>query len=93
MVSVDTLSDAGQKLLEGIKEFQTGNYDNAIREFKKTLASHPKGAAAVQCIYNTGVCYSKLRLWREAENQFQQIIERYGRHELAAQSLFLKALT
>jgi tetratricopeptide (TPR) repeat protein len=93
MVSVDTLSDAGQKLLSGIKEFQAGNYDNAIREFKKTLATYPTGPVAVQCIYNNGVCYCKLRLFKEAENQFQQILERYTKHELAAQSLFLKALT
>jgi tetratricopeptide (TPR) repeat protein len=93
MVSMDTLSDAGQKLLAGIKEFQAGNYDNAIREFKKTLAAYPTGSAAVQCIYNSGVCYCKLRLFKEAENQFQQILERYGHHELAAQSMFLKALT
>ncbi|MBN1129364.1 MAG: tetratricopeptide repeat protein [Chitinispirillaceae bacterium] len=93
MVSVDTLSDAGQKLLAGIKEFQARNYDNAIREFKKTIAAYPTGPVAVQCLYNSGVCYCKLRLFREAENQFQQILERYGKHELAAQALFLKALT
>jgi tetratricopeptide (TPR) repeat protein len=93
MVSVDTLSDAGQKLLSGIREFQAGNYDNAIREFKKTLASYPTGSVAVQCLYNCGICYCKLRLFKEAENQFQQILERYGHHELAAQALFLKAFT
>jgi tetratricopeptide (TPR) repeat protein len=93
MVSVDTLSDAGQKLLSGIREFQAGNFDNAIREFKKTLASYPTGPVSVQCLYNSGICYCKLRLFREAENQFAQIIERYGRHELAGQALFLKALT
>jgi tetratricopeptide (TPR) repeat protein len=93
MVSVDTLSDAGQKLLLGIREFQAGNFDNAIREFKKTLAAYPTGSVAVQCIYNSGICYCKLRLFKEAENQFSQILERYGRHELAGQALFLKALT
>jgi tetratricopeptide (TPR) repeat protein len=93
MVSVDTLSDAGQKLLAGIREFQNGNFDNAIREFKKTLAAYPTGSVAVQCLYNSGICYCKLRLFREAENQFAQILERYGRHELACQALFLKGLT
>jgi tetratricopeptide (TPR) repeat protein len=93
MVTVDTLSDAGQKLLGGIREFQAGNFDKAIREFKKTLAAYPAGAAAVHCMYNTGICYFKLRLLKDAENQFQQVLDRYPRHVLAPQALFLKALS
>lgn len=92
MVFVDTLSDAGQKLLLGIRQFQAGNFDNAVREFKKTLVLNPTGPVAAQCIYDIGVCYFKLRLLKEAENQFQQILDRYPGHELAAQSSFLKAL-
>jgi tetratricopeptide (TPR) repeat protein len=92
MVTSDTLSDAGQKLIAGIRAFQCGDYDKAVREFKKTLASYPSGPIAVQCLYDIGVSYFKLRLLKEAENQFQQILDRYPTHELAAQSSFLKAL-
>jgi tetratricopeptide (TPR) repeat protein len=93
MVTADTLSDAGQRLLGGIREFQAGNYDKAVREFKKALAAYPSGQTAVQCLYNTGICYYKLRLFKDAENQFQQILDRYPQNTLAAQALFLKALT
>lgn len=93
MLTVDTLSDAGQKLLGGIHEFTGGNFDKAIREFRKVLADHPSGTVAVHCLYNTGICYLKLRLFREAENQFQQVLQRYGRHPVAAKCLFFKAVT
>ncbi len=93
MLTVDTLSDVGQQLLEGIHLFAAGKYDEAIRAFKKVLARNPSGTVAVHCLYNTGICYLKLRLLKEAENQFQQILDRYGRHPVAAQSLFLKAVT
>ena len=93
MMTVDTLTDIGQQLLAGIHEFTAGNYDNAIREFKKVLAENPRGAVSVHCLYNTGVCYFKLGLFKEAENQFQQILDRYPQNPIAAQSLFLKALS
>ena len=93
MLTVDTLSDAGQKLLAGIHAFSDGNYDNAIKEFRKVLAEHPSGTVAVHCLYNTGICYLKLRLFKEAENQFQQVLERYGRHSVAAKCLFFKGVT
>ena len=93
MMAVDTLTDLGQQLISGINEFMQGNYDNAIREFKKTLAAYPRGTASVHCLYNTGICYFKLNLFKEAENQFQQILDRFPSHPVSAQSLFLKALT
>ncbi|NLG17664.1 MAG: tetratricopeptide repeat protein [Fibrobacter sp.] len=93
MMTVDTLTDLGQKLLSGIHEFTNGNYDASIREFKKVMVSYPDGIAPLHCLYNTGVCYFKLNLLKEAENQFQQVLDRYPKHQVAAQSLFLKALT
>lgn len=93
MLTVDTLTDAGQKLLSGIHAFLNGNFDNAIKEFKKTLASNPTGTVAVNCLYNVGICYYKLHLFKEAENQFQQVIDRFPESGASAQSLFLKACT
>ncbi|NLP03421.1 MAG: tetratricopeptide repeat protein [Fibrobacter sp.] len=93
MMTVDTLTDLGQKLLLGIHEFKRGNYDASIREFKKVMVAHPDGVTPVHCIYNTGVCYFKLGLFKEAENQFQQILDRYANQKVAPQCLFLKALT
>jgi tetratricopeptide (TPR) repeat protein len=93
MVTVDTLTDAGQRLLAGIREFSKGNYDQAVREFKRTLATNPSGSVAMNCIYNTAICYYRLHLFKEAENQFQQVIEKFPGHTIATQSLFLKACT
>jgi len=42
-------------------------------------------------LYDIGVCYMKLRLFANAENQFDQVMERFPAHALAPQSLFLKA--
>jgi tetratricopeptide (TPR) repeat protein len=93
MVTVDTLTDAGQRLLAGIREFTKGNYDQAIREFKRTLASNPNGSVSLNCIYNTAICYYRLHLFKDAEYQFQQVIEKFPEHPIAKQSLFLKACT
>lgn len=93
MLAIDTLTDAGQKLLGGIREFSAGNFDKAIIEFKKVLATNPGGNTAAACIFNTGICYLKMNLFKDAENQFQQIIDRYPSHPSAAKSQFLKAVT
>jgi tetratricopeptide (TPR) repeat protein len=93
MMTVDTLTDAGQKLLGGIREFQNANYDQSIKEFRRILASNPTGTVALNCIYNTGICYYKLHLFKDAENQFQQVIDKFPDQGAAVQSLFLKACT
>lgn len=93
MLAVDTLTDAGQKLLAGIREFSAGNFDRSILEFKKVLVTNPGAKTAVACIFNTGVCYLRLNLFKDAENQFQQILDRYSTHPAASKSSFLKALT
>lgn len=92
MMTVDTLTDVGQKLLAGIREFKAGRFDNAIREFKKVMADNPNGAIAAHCIYNTGVSYFKLGLFKDAEHQFQLFLNRFPAHPFASKSLFLKAL-
>jgi tetratricopeptide (TPR) repeat protein len=91
MAVVDTLTDAGQAMLSGVREFQAARYDDAIREFKKVSISYPANKVAAQCIYDIGVCYMKLRLFPNAENQFDQVLERFPSHSLAAQSAFFKA--
>lgn len=93
MLTVDTLTDAGQKLLNGIRAFSNGNFDQSIREFKRTLATNPNGTVALNCIYNTGICYYKMHLFKDAENQFQQVIEKFPDNVASAQSQFLKACT
>jgi tetratricopeptide (TPR) repeat protein len=91
MVVVDTLTDAGQSMLSGLRDFLAGRYDDAIKEFKKVSVSYPANKVAAQCIYDIGVCYMKLRLFPNAENQFDQVLERYPSHSLAPQSMFFKA--
>ena len=93
MVLVDTLTDPGQAMLEGLKRFRTGNYDGAIKEFKKVQVAHPAGDVAAHCVYNIGTCYMKLRLYADAENQYRQLLDRYPSHSLAPRSLFFLALS
>jgi tetratricopeptide (TPR) repeat protein len=93
MEVVDTLTDPGQAMLTGVKEFKAGRFDNAIREFKKTMASYPTGAVAAPCSYNMGVCYMKMRLFPNSDNQFDNLRDRHPGHPLAAQGLFLKAFS
>jgi len=90
---VDTLTDPGQAMLGGVKEFKAGHFDNAIKEFKKVMAGYPAGTVAAPCTYDIGVCYMKLRLFSNAENQFDNLRNRYPAHALASQGLFLKAFS
>ncbi|MBD3421509.1 MAG: tetratricopeptide repeat protein [Chitinivibrionales bacterium] len=93
MVIVDTLTDPGQAMLIGVRKFLDGEYDNAIKAFKNAQADYPTSNVGVHCMYNIGICYLKLRLFDNALNQFEQVLSRYGKHKLAAQSLFLRALS
>ncbi|MDR0307526.1 MAG: tetratricopeptide repeat protein [Chitinispirillales bacterium] len=91
MMTVDTLTDAGQKLLAGIRLFKDGRFDDAILEFKKVLADNPNGPIAAHCLYNTGICYYKLRLFQDAQNQFQLFLDRFPNHRFTPQAFFFKA--
>gem|GEM_PF-820290 len=93
MQVVDTLTDPGRAMLKGVNEFKAGRFDDAVKEFKKVMASYPAAGVAAPCTYNIGVCYMKLRLFPNADNQFDNLCNRYGNHPLAAQSLFLKAFS
>jgi len=43
---VDTLTDPGQAMLGGVKEFKAGISTIAIKEFKKVMAGYPAGTVA-----------------------------------------------
>ncbi|MCL2689796.1 MAG: tetratricopeptide repeat protein, partial [Chitinispirillia bacterium] len=91
MMTVDTLSDVGQKLLTGIRSFKENRFDEAILEFRRVLADNPNGPIAAHCLYNIGVCYFKLRLFNDAENQFQLFLNRFPTHRFAPQAFFFRA--
>ncbi|MDR3012107.1 MAG: tetratricopeptide repeat protein [Chitinispirillales bacterium] len=91
MMTVDTITDLGQKLLGGIRAFQAGRFDDALREFRRVLAENPNGPVAAQAIYNAGICLYRLRLYKDAENQFQQFLNRFPNHRFAPRAEFFKA--
>ena len=93
MMTVDTLTDAGQKLLKAIRAVTDGRYDEALREFKNVLAENTSGPVAAQCLYNAGICYYRLRLYKDAENQFQLFLDRFPSHKFAPRAQFFKACT
>ncbi|WP_461252326.1 tetratricopeptide repeat protein, partial [Treponema sp. R8-4-B8] len=73
--------------------FVAGRYDDALREFKSVLAENSGGPVAAQCLYNSGICYYRLRLYRDAENQFQLFTDRFPNHKFASRAAFFKACT
>jgi len=91
MMTIDTITDAGQKLLAAIRAFQNAKYDDALREFKKVLAENPSGPISANCLYNAGICYYRLRLYKDAENQFQLFLDRFPNHKFAPRAVFFKA--
>jgi tetratricopeptide (TPR) repeat protein len=91
MMTVDTLTDAGQKLLIGIRHFKEGRFDEAVLEFRKVLADNPNGSVAAHCLYNTGICYYRLRLFNDAQNQFQLFLDRFPNHKFVPHAFFFKA--
>jgi len=91
MMTVDTLTDVGQKLLKAIRAFTAGRYDDALREFKTVLAENPTGPVSAHCLYNSGICYYRLRLYKDAENQFQLFLDRFPGHKFAPRAQFFKA--
>ncbi len=93
MKTVDTLTDVGQNLLGGIRLFKDGRFDDAILEFRKVLVENPNGPIAAHAIYNIGVCYYKLRLFSDAQDQFEQFLDRFANNEFAPKSMFLKTMS
>ena len=93
MQVVDTLTNPGQAMLQAVREFKAGKFDDAIKAFKKIMVAYPASAVAAPCMYNIGVCYVKLRLFPNADNQFDNIRNRFPSHPLSAQALFLKSLS
>jgi tetratricopeptide (TPR) repeat protein len=91
MMTIDTITDAGQKLLTAIRAFQAGRFDDALREFKRVLAENPNGPVAAHCIYNMGICYFKMRLFKDAENQFRSFLDRFPNNRFAPRAAFFKA--
>ncbi|MCL2242613.1 MAG: tetratricopeptide repeat protein, partial [Chitinispirillia bacterium] len=93
MMTIDTLTDTGQKILAAIKAFADGRYDDALREFKRVLAENPNGPVAAHCVYNMGICYYKMRLFKDAENQFQSFLDRFPSHRFGPRAAFFRACT
>jgi len=91
MMTIDTLTDVGQKLLAGIRNFKENRFDEAILEFRRVLAENPNGPIAAHCLYNIGISYYKLRLFNDAENQFQLFLNRFPTNRFAPQAFFFRA--
>ena len=89
---VDTLTNPGQAMLEGVRSFEDKKMDESIENFKKVLLKYPKGDVAARSLYDIGVCYMKLKNFPKASDKFQQIISKYSGHSLVSNALFLKAL-
>jgi len=90
---VDTLSDAGNAMLEAIQHYRNGMFEKAIEGFKQAMAQYPTANVIATCLYNIGLCYTNLRLPKDAEANFASVLRRYSTHSLAPRSSFLAALS
>ena len=93
MQVVDTLTNQGQAMLAGVNEYKAGHFEEAVKTFKKVMSSYGSNNVTIPCVYDIGICYLKLRLFPNADNQFDNLCNRYPDHPLAARSLFLKAFS
>ncbi|HAJ79001.1 MAG TPA: hypothetical protein DCO75_04455 [Fibrobacteres bacterium] len=93
MQVVDTLTNQGQAMLAGVNEYKAGHFEEAVKTFKKVMSTYASNNVTIPCIYDIGICYLKLRLFPNADNQFDNLCNRYPDHLLAARSLFLKAFS
>ncbi len=57
--------------------YKTGDYEKALREFKKVLEYFPTSTEASEAQFMVGDCYEKLLLPYEACQSYQEVIDKY----------------
>ncbi len=61
----------------GLAELQSGNYDDAIANFKKVLDLYPESGYAEDSLMRTGVCYFYATRYEESKSPFYKYTEIY----------------
>ena len=88
----DTTIGDGRIMMDAINLFRKGKYDAAMKKFKTVVLHNPKGVLADDAIYNVGICYMKLKLYKNAQNQFEQVITAYPKSRLVPKAEYLKGV-
>lgn len=92
MVIVDTITDQGQAMLEGVRLFNEKKFDKSVDAFHRVLEKYPNGVVAANTIYDVGIALMKLRDWDGASRQFRQYRERFPNGKQSSNALFLTAI-
>ena len=71
-------SDAGGAIKRGNERYARGQYEEAIKEYRRTTQS--AGAVYAQSLYNIGVCYFELGKGSEAISMYRRAVEARGGH-------------
>ena len=72
----------------GVEAFQQGEYEQALKYFRRARA---RGINIAQLYYNLGSTYYKLGRYREAAEEFENVVNRPGWRHLALYNLGLTA--
>ena len=93
MAIVDTTTDEGQSLLEGVRLFNARQYDRAIDAFRRVMEKYPGRPVVGMALYNIGVCFFRLRNWEAANREFANYISRFPRGAMVENALFLSGVS
>ncbi len=91
LVIEDTLFPGASQLLEAIQAVKYKKFDEGIRRFKKIILMNEENPLKDDAIYNVGICYMKLKLFENARNQFDFLMEQYPHSELGERALYFKS--
>jgi tetratricopeptide (TPR) repeat protein len=93
MAIVDSTTNEGQDLLEGVRLFNNKEYDKAIASFRKVIEKYPGKPSAGSAVYNVGVCLFKLHKWDTANKEFVNYMSRYPKGAMFENALFLSGVS
>ncbi len=88
----DTTVGEGRIMMDAVNLYRNKNFDAALKKFKSVLLVNPKSPLADDATYNVGVCYMRLRLFENAENQFDQLSTAYALSPLLDKADYLKGI-
>ncbi len=88
----DTTIGDGRLMMNAVNLFRSGKYEEALRTFKTVLLRSPQGILADDAIYNIGICYMKLKLYDNAQNQFNQLSTTHPNSKLIPRAEYIKGI-
>jgi tol-pal system protein YbgF len=86
----DSVADPQSLYETAYDDYTRGSYDLAILGFRQYVESYPETDLADNAVYWIGECYYLQEKFERAIEQFDHMLERYGRSERTASALLKK---